>query len=213
MSVDLSFVTKVFAALFAIMNPIANVPVFLSLTDGASDAVRRHVAVKAAVGTTISCLVSIVAGQAVLDAFGLSVDDFRLAGGLIVLTIALSMLQGSSSQTHGRSPKEKEDQIDADSVAIYPLTIPLLVGPGTIATLIVFGQTAKAQAKWPELALGVGAFLTLLTVALLSAPWLGHRLSATATAITRRLMGMILAAVAMEMIVTSLRNLFPGLSH
>lgn len=53
MSVDLSFVTKVFAALFAIMNPIANVPVFLSLTDGASDAVRRHVAVKAAVGTTI----------------------------------------------------------------------------------------------------------------------------------------------------------------
>ncbi|WP_183435328.1 MarC family protein [Methylobacterium sp. R2-1] len=213
MSVDLPFVTKVFAALFAIMNPIANVPVFLSLTDGASDAVRRRVAVTAAFGTTIGCLISIVGGQAVLDAFGLSIDDFRLAGGLIVLTIALSMLQGSSSRTHGRSPKEKEDEIDAASIAIYPLTIPLLVGPGTIATLIVYGHAAEAQAKWLELAIGVGAFLVLLTVALLSAPWLGRHLSVTATAIARRLMGMILAAVAMEMIVTSLRNLFPGLSH
>lgn len=213
MSVDLPFVTKVFAALFAIMTPIANVPVFLSLTEGASDAVRRRVAVTAAIGTTIGCLVSILGGQAVLDAFGLSVDDFRLAGGLIVLTIALSMLQGSSSPTHGRSPKEKEDAVEAESVAIYPLTIPLLVGPGTIATLIVFGQTARAQFKWLELAIGVGAFLALLSAALLSAPWLGRHLSATATAITRRLMGMILAAVAMEMIVASLRALFPGLSH
>ncbi len=213
MSVDLPFVTKVFAALFAIMNPIANVPVFLSLTEGASDAVRRRVAVTAAIGTTIGCLVSILGGQAVLDAFGLSVDDFRLAGGLIVLTIALSMLQGSSSPTHGRSPKEKEDAVEAESVAIYPLTIPLLVGPGTIATLIVFGQTARAQFKWLELAIGVGAFLALLSAAMLSAPWLGRHLSATATAITRRLMGMILAAVAMEMIVASLRALFPGLSH
>ncbi|CAO4148934.1 hypothetical protein LPLAFNJD_LOCUS2825 [Methylorubrum aminovorans] len=213
MSIDLPFVTKVFSALFAIMNPIANVPVFLSLTEGASDAVRRRVAATAALGTTIGCLISIMGGQAVLDAFGLSVDDFRLAGGLIVLTIALSMLQGSSSQTHGRTPKEKKDTVDAENVAIYPLTIPLLVGPGTIATLIVYGHAAEAQGKWPELAIGVGAFLALLTVALLSAPWLGRHLSATATAITRRLMGMILAAVAMEMIVTSLRNLFPGLSH
>ncbi|HJE24213.1 MAG TPA: NAAT family transporter [Methylorubrum populi] len=213
MSIDLPFVTKVFAALFAIMNPIANVPVFLSLTEGASDAVRHRIAVTAALGTAIGCLVSIVGGQAVLDAFGLSVDDFRLAGGLIVLTIALSMLQGSAGRAHGGSPEEKEDPVAPESVAIYPLTIPLLVGPGTIATLIVFGHTARAQAKWLELALGVGAFLTVLTVALLSAPWLGRHLSETATAITRRLMGMILAAVAMEMIVTSLRTLFPGLSH
>ncbi|HEV2541375.1 MAG TPA: NAAT family transporter [Methylobacterium sp.] len=213
MSIDLPFVTKVFAALFAIMNPIANVPVFLSLTEGASDAVRRRVAATAALGTTIGCLVSILGGQLVLDAFGLSVDDFRLAGGLIVLTIALSMLQGSSSRTHGRTPNEREDTIDAASVAIYPLTIPLLVGPGTIATLIVYGHAAETKGNWLELAIGVGAFLALLTVALLSAPWLGRHLSATATAITRRLMGMILAAVAMEMMVTSLQNLFPGLSH
>lgn len=211
MSLEFGFAAKVFAALFAIMNPIANVPVFLSLTDGASDAERRRVAVTAAIGTTIGCALSVLAGQAVLDAFGLGVDDFRLAGGLIVLMIALSMLQGSASHAHDRTPQEREETIDYAGVAVYPLTVPLLVGPGTIATLIVFGQTARAQGRWVELALGLGGFLAVLGLALLSAPLIGRHLSATATAITRRLMGMILAAVAMEMIVVSLRHLFPGL--
>lgn len=94
-----------------------------------------------------------------------------------------------------------------------PCRVPLLVGPGTIATLIVFGHTARSQDKFVELALGMAAFLALLTSALMSAPMIGRHLSATATAITRRLMGMILAAVAMEMIVTSLRVLFPGLTR
>lgn len=212
MSFDFGFVAKVFAALFAIMNPIANLPVFLSLTEGASDAERRRVAATAAIGTTTGCVLSVMAGQAVLDAFGLGVEDFRLAGGLIVLTIAFSMLHGGSSQAHAGTPQERE-AVDPAGVAIYPLTVPLLVGPGTIATLIVYGHTARAQGLWAELALGLGAFLVLLALALLSAPLLGRHLSATATAITRRLMGMILAAVAMEMIVTSLRSLFPGLAR
>lgn len=79
----------------------------------------------------------------------------------------------------------------------------------------MFGHTAQAQAqgRWPELALGLGSFLAVLALALLSASLIERLLSATATAITRRLMGMILAAVAMEMIVASLRSLFPGLMH
>lgn len=218
MSLDFGFAAKVFAALFAIMNPIANVPIFLSLTEGASGAERRHVAISAAIGTTTGCILSVLAGQAVLDAFGLGVDDFRLAGGLIVLLIALSMLHGTASQAHDRTPQERAayepaEAVDYAGLAVYPLTVPLLVGPGTIATLIVFGHTAQAQGRWPELALGLGSLLAVLALALLSAPLIGRLLSATATAITRRLMGMILAAVAMEMIVASLRSLFPGLMH
>lgn len=195
----------------------------MSLTEGASDAERRHVAISAAIGTTTGCILSVLAGQAVLDAFGLGVDDFRLAGGLIVLLIALSMLHGTASQAHDRTPQERAahertaqqpaEAVDYAGLAVYPLTVPLLVGPGTIATLIVFGHTAQAQGRWPELALGLGSFLAVLALALLSAPLIGRLLSATATAITRRLMGMILAAVAMEMIVASLRSLFPGLMH
>lgn len=213
MDFDFAFVTKVFAALFAIMNPIANVPVFLSLTEGASPGAQQRTAVMAAVGTTLGCLIAVIAGEGILALFGISVNDFRLAGGLLVLLIALSMLQGTASHTHAATPKEKTEDLDPSSVAIYPMTVPLLVGPGTIATLIVFAETARTQGKVAELAAGLALFLVLLAGALLSAPFLGRHLSQTATAITRRLMGMILAAVAMEMIVTSLRALFPGLAR
>lgn len=213
MTHDLSFAIKVFAALFAIMNPIANIPVFLSLTDGASDATRRKVASTAAVGVAVGCVVTAVAGGAILRMFGLAIDDFRIAGGLLVLLIALNMVHGTQSTQH--TPTEKEQACihpadnAADSVAIYPLTIPLLVGPGTIATLIVLGQAAGARGQEVDFVIGLVAFLTVLIVALFAAPFIGHYLSPKVTAITQRLMGMILAAIAIQMILAGLRTAFP----
>ncbi|WP_462127577.1 MarC family protein, partial [Burkholderia stabilis] len=177
MAFDLTFSIKVFAALFAIMNPIANIPVFLSLTQGAPDGVRRKVALTAAIGVTIGCIVSAVAGGAILRVFGLTIDDFRLAGGLLVLLIALSMLHGAPSRQHSPGSDEGADPSAAESMAIYPLTIPLLVGPGTIATMIVLGHGAFATGQELAFALGLAAFLVLLAVALLSAPLIGHYLS------------------------------------
>ncbi|MGH8601073.1 MAG: MarC family protein [Burkholderiales bacterium] len=207
---DPAFALKVFTALFAIMNPIANIPVFLSLTDGASDAVRRRIALTASLGVTIGCIVSAVAGEAILHVFGLTIDDFRLAGGLLVLLIALSMVQGTASRQHAPTNSESVAiaDTDAEDVAIYPLTIPLLVGPGTIASMIVLGQDAFAHGREIALALGLGAFLVLLTTALFAAPLIGHYLSSKVTAITQRLMGMILAAIAMQMILASLHDFF-----
>lgn len=209
---DLTFSVKVFAALFAIMNPIANIPVFLSLTEGAADGVRRKVALTAAIGVTVGCIVSAVAGGAILRVFGLTIDDFRLAGGLLVLLIALSMLHGAPSRQHAPGSDEGADPTAAESVAIYPLTIPLLVGPGTIATMIVLGHGAVATGQELAFALGLGAFLVLLAASLLSAPVIGHYLSPRVTAVTQRLMGMILAAIAMQMVVASLKAAF-GLPH
>ncbi len=207
MNLDFSFSIKVFAALFAIMNPIANIPVFLSLTEGAADTVRRKVALTAAIGVTIGCIVSAVAGGAILRAFGLTIDDFRLAGGLLVLLIALSMLHGAPSRQHSPGDDEGADPA-ADSIAIYPLTIPLLVGPGTIATMIVLGHTAFSSGQTLAFALGLVAFLVLLSAALFAAPFIGRYLSPRVTAVTQRLMGMILAAIAMQMIVASLKAAF-----
>jgi multiple antibiotic resistance protein len=207
---DLTFAVKAFAALFAIMNPIANIPVFLSLTDGATDAERRKVAFTASLGVAIGCVVSAVAGGAILRMFGLTIDDFRIAGGLLVLLIALSMVHGTQSAQHSPTESEKAAMADsaAESVAVYPLTIPLLVGPGTIATMIVLGQAAAGTGREVELAIGLAAFLVLLTVALFTAPLIGHFLSPKVTAITQRLMGMILAAIAVQMILAGLRTSF-----
>jgi len=140
------------------------------------------------------------------------VNDFQLAGGLLVLLIALSMLHGSSSTQHAPTQDENAALAEADSMAIYPLTIPLLVGPGTIATLIVLGQSAVHDGQEVAMALGMLVFLGVMSSALLLAPTLGHYLSPKVTAIAQRLMGMILAAIAMQMIVKSLQAFFPGLT-
>ena len=212
MMLDFAFSLKVFAALFAIMNPIANIPIFLSLTDGYSSKEMRRVAHVAILGVTVGCAVAVMAGAAILGMFGLNINDFKLAGGLLVLLIALSMLHGSSSAQHHPTDKELNDnadsKTDAMDIAVYPLTFPLLVGPGAISTLIVFGNTARIEGKVVGLALGMGAFLCLLAAALYSAPLLERYLSPKVTAITQRLMGMILAAIAMQMMVSSLQVAF-----
>ncbi|MEK6361985.1 MAG: NAAT family transporter, partial [Burkholderia cenocepacia] len=199
MAFDLTFSIKVFAALFAIMNPIANIPVFLSLTEGAADGVRRKVALTAAIGVTVGCIVSAVAGGAILHVFGLTIDDFRLAGGLLVLLIALSMLHGAPSRQHAPGADEGADPAAADSVAIYPLTIPLLVGPGTIATMIVLGHGAVATGQEFAFALGLAAFLVLLAASLLSAPLIGHYLSPRGGGGPPRRRGGVIGAVAMRL--------------
>lgn len=213
MHFDLSFSVKVFSALFAIMNPIANIPVFLSLTEGATDAAKRKIAGVTFIGVTIGCLISVSVGDAILGVFGVTIDDFRLAGGLLVLLIALDMLHGSSSAQHTPRQNEMSASGGDQDVAIFPLTMPLLVGPGTIATLIVFGHTAVQQGEVASLALGLAVFLGLLAAALFSAPLLGRILSPKVTAITKRLMGMILAAIAVEMMTASLTALFKGVVH
>lgn len=212
MSWDIPFAIKVFTAMFAIMNPIANVPVFLSLTDGISDRDRLRVAWAVFIAVTIGCVVSAAAGAAILSVFGVSVNDFRIAGGIMVLLIALSMLHGTPSSQHNPTLTEAEALAAAEDVAIYPLAIPLLLGPGAIATLIVLGQTARNAHTEMSMALGLGAFLLILAISLMGAPYIARYVSAKAIGIGRRLMGMILAAIAVQMIVSGIRNAFPSLA-
>ena len=203
---------KFFGALFAIMNPISNLPVFLSVTDGMTDAQRRGIAIK----TPLYCLIvgGIVAaiGQPLLGLFGITVDDFRVAGGLVVLLIGLGMLNGRDSSAHHGTEAEKETLPDTTAVAFYPLTFPILVGPGTITTLILYRQEAQTPA---DRSLYAGVFVgivALLLVFFLIAGRLGTYISNTGRVIMTRRMGMILSAIAVDMIATGLRNLLPGLA-
>ncbi|WP_158964380.1 MarC family protein [Chachezhania sediminis] len=209
---DPTFAVKFFGALFAIMNPITNLPIFLSITDGASLAVQRQVAVKVAIYTLIMGGICAVAGTQILKLFGINIEDFRVAGGLVVLMIALNMLHGEQSATHGGSEDEKATFPGADSVAFYPMTFPMIVGPGTITTLVLFAGQAKTV---PNLAIFAGIFVGLVAVLFLvfyNAPLLARHLSGTARVIMSRLMGMILTAIAIEMILDGLKTLLPGLA-
>ncbi len=205
------FALTFFGALFAIMNPFTNLPVFLPVTDGAPVAAQRRIALQTALYCAVLGAVFAVAGQQVLNFFGISVDDFRVAGGLVVLLIALNMLNGKDSSAHHGTDKEQAHFDAADSVAFYPLTFPILVGPGTITTLILFAQQVKGAGDAVAYAVVFGGITALMALVFWFAPVLGQHLSATMRVIMSRLMGMILAAIAIGMIAAGLKMLLPGL--
>ncbi|WP_428925939.1 MarC family protein [Marinibacterium sp. SX1] len=208
---DTAYAIKLFGALFAIMNPISNLPIFLGVTEGASVATQRAIALKVALYALVMGAVFSLAGSAVLKLFGITIADFRTAGGLVLLLIALNMLNGDHSSSHHGSEGEQENFPDAASVAFYPLTFPIIIGPGTIATLIVFAGQAETAAD--KIAFGVvfAGLVALLGLVFYFAADIGKHLSETARAIMSRLMGMILAAIAVGMITTGLKDLLPGL--
>ncbi len=209
---DSVFAIKLFGALFAIMNPISNLPVFLSVTEGAPVPVQRQIALKVALFALIMGAVIALAGNQVLTLFGISIDDFRVAGGIVVLMIGLGMLHGTDNSTHHGSSSEQAAYPDAATVAFYPLTFPIIIGPGTITTLIVFWGQASGPADKITFGLVFGALVAMLAVAFWFAADLGRLLSASARVIMSRLMGMILAAIAIDMIATGLKALLPGLA-
>ena len=209
---DFTYFAKVLAALFAIMSPVANLPVFLSLTAGRDAAGQRKVAMTVIAGLVIGGAAIVVAGTAVLKLFGIGLDEFRLAGGLLILFIALSLLHGQETSSHAGSAKEKDSYDDQDNPGVYPLTVPILLGPGAISSIIIFQDQAKT---WPMKVAFIGAvaaIIVLLSGTFLAAPFLSRVLGQTAISVMSRLMGMILAAIAMEMMVDSLAKLLPGLA-
>ena len=147
----------------------------------------------------------------ILAFFGVSIDDFRIAGGLVLAGIALSMLNGGGNPAHEGSPTEKAQQSDVDGVAFYPLTFPMVVGPGTITTLVVFAQEARTPANYVAYVAIIAAMLALLLVVLWFSAAIGTHLSKTLRVIMQRLMGMILLAIAVGMLMDGIRALLPGL--
>ena len=134
-------IAKFFAALFAIMNPIGNIPVFLSVTDGKSGGERFRIAAVAAGAVATILVVCVLIGADLLKAFGVSVAGLRTAGGLIILSIAYSLLHAKPSGMHHAA--SDADSNDQENPAIYPLAMPLLAGPGAITTVIVFAHGAR----------------------------------------------------------------------
>jgi MarC family membrane protein len=194
---------KFFAALFAIMNPIGGMPVFLSMTEGKSDAERASIALVASAAVAVILVVCVLIGAELLKAFGISVAGLRTAGGLIILSIAYSLLHAKPSGMH-QSAGDAEPQ---ESPAIYPLAMPMIAGPGAISTVIVFAHGAQGPSGYVSLIVVI-ALMAVLTylgmrMSVLTSKFLGE---AGMNVITR-LMGIILASIAVEMIFAGARVL------
>jgi multiple antibiotic resistance protein len=204
---DVEFFTRFLAAMFAMLNPLAAMPVFLSLTEGSTGAQRRKMAIQAAIAALVACFAIALGGKAVLGVFGIAIDSFRIAGGILLFMIALTMISGARHTSSAGTERERSVQEDIDNPAIYPFTIPMTVGPGTIATLIIFSeQTVGDPMRMGLFAAVVVIMIGLLLTALLVAPLIDKMISHTARTVSIRIMGIILAALAVEFVINGLRG-------
>lgn len=201
---------KVFVGLLAIVNPLGAVPLFISLTEHHQRPTRKRVAKIAALSMTLILLGSLLAGEAVLAFFGITMASFRVGGGILVLLIAISMLHARESPAR-QTADEAAESSERDSVAVVPLSIPLLAGPGAIGAVIVYAHRGSSLGHYLALALAIVSIGALVLLALLAAPYISERLGKTGINIATRLMGLILAAIAIEFIAGGLRVLFPAL--
>jgi len=198
----------VFMAFFAIMNPIANTTVFLSLAGNRDKTEQRNIALKSLIITFFIILVFAVLGQSIFHLFGITLPALRITGGILVFLIGYHMLQGANSKLHTAT-----ESSDAD-ISVSPLAVPLLAGPGTIATAMSY----SAAGGWIEIVITVIAFSALCLITFFCFIFSSKIVSAVGASglgIVTRLMGLILAIIGVQMFVEGLNaaiNISPSVS-
>jgi len=198
-------------ALFAIVDPIGVIPIFLMATHGYTLAQSHHAARVAALTVLGVLTLFIFAGEPLLMFLGIRLAAFSVAGGLLLLLLALSMVQAHVSPQR-QTEDEAAEAEEKDSVGAVPLGVPLLAGPGAITHVIVAAGTAQGNVMQQGMLLIPVALVALsVWLAFRAAPMIARRLGRTGIHVVTRLMGLIIAAISIEMIASGLGTLFPGL--
>jgi len=205
---DFTEYTKIFISLFAIIDPVGIIPIIIAFTAGMSAQKRERVGRVASLSVFGILLAALLLGEAILSFFGISIHSFRTAGGILLLLMAINMLIGHKQVP---APEDNADTESTQSIAIVPLSTPLLAGPGAISTVIVDAHKASSAGHYGVMALVLVALSLTVWLTFLVAPWVSRRLGSIGSTIVTRLMGLLLAAIAVEFIAGGLRGLFPTL--
>jgi len=201
--------TKMLIGLIAIVNPIGAVPIFISLTTGLDDKARRTIYRTTTYAVFLILMAALILGEAILDFFGIS--SFRVAGGILSLLMAISMMHARTTDVK-RTDEEAEESTHMNSIAVVPLAIPLLAGPGAISTVILYAHRDASLLHYSLVALVILLLCVLLFLAFRSVKYISQYLSQTAVNVFARIMGLILAAIAIEIIANGVKGLFPDLA-
>jgi multiple antibiotic resistance protein len=207
----LQFALVTFTAILFVVDPFAAVPIFLVITAGDSVEKRRETAGRAALAAFITLALFALAGGLIFQLFGITLGAFEIAGGIMLLLMAIDMMRATPSRTRS-TEEEQRESVDKEDVAIVPLAIPMLSGPGAIATAMVLMK----RAQWK-----IGPTIVVIaSIALTCAiSWMVLRgaaraqtfLKKTVLHVFERVMGLLLAAVAIEFMIGGLRDVWPSL--
>ncbi|MBI3811623.1 MAG: MarC family protein [Nitrospirae bacterium] len=209
MSSVFPFFTTAFVSLFAIVDVIGNTPMFLSITPHNTHAERVQMAQKAAVAVFVILTVFAFLGNRIFQFFGITIDAFRIAGGLILLKIGLDMVEAKNLRTR-HTPEEDQEGLAREDVAIIPLAMPMLSGPGAISTVIVLTTQATSAGMMGALAAAIAANAVLVYLILRSSTQIVALFKEIGMRILTRTLGIILASIATQFILTGIRHYFAG---
>lgn len=202
---------KIFISLLAIVNPIGAMPIFLELISGMPGEQRRRIINTVALTVLLILLVSLFFGESILAFFGISIFSFRVGSGILIMLMAISMMHAKISPI-SQTPEEADESRDRESIAVVPMSMPLLAGPGAISAVIIDAHRASGLMHYAIISLEIGLLSLVLWGVLRLSPYLSRHISATGINIITRIMGLMLAAIAVEFIANGLKGLFPSLS-
>jgi len=208
----LSFYLRVLVALVAICDPLGNMPIFVSLTSKPGPPDARETARMAGVAVLVVFVVFSVFGERILGVFSISMGSFRVAGGILLLLMGVAMLHATPGAIR-RKPEEVDESAQKEHVAVVPLAIPLLSGPGAMSTVILYSNLAQSTAQYAALyAAEASTALVCYAAMRVASPVVG-RLGHTGINIVTRVMGLVVVAIGVQFMADGFAYLFPLLER
>ncbi len=206
-----AYLFKTGVALFAIVNPIGNLPVFISATNQWSKREKSRTA--NIVGITVFVVLAITTffGNDILDFFSISIPSFQVGGGILILLMSINMMHGKQSHTR-QTPEEAQTMADKSAIAIVPLSIPIYAGPGAISSVIISADKSVNFIHQTSLLIPIAVVSLLVWVTLRLSGNITQWLGTIGINIITRLMGLILAAMSVEFIAHGITGLFPSIA-
>jgi multiple antibiotic resistance protein len=204
MSLPWDLFVSALVTLLVVIDPPGAAPIFASLTTNATDASRRSMAWRSVLIASAILLGFAVAGEPFLGALGISLDAFRVAGGIMLFLIAVDMV----FEKRTKRREERAQSVEQEDVSVFPMAMPMIAGPGSIAAVMLLTARADTAAEYVAVYGALAIVLVLTLVALLAAGPIMRRVGAKVEAMITRLLGVILAALAAQIVIDGLKGAF-----
>ena len=203
---NIQFGLSVLMGFLAIMNPIGNVPIFIGLTSEVNNKERKIIALRSILLAFSIVLLFILFGSEIFSLFGISLESIQIAGSILIFLVGYQLLNGRNSRMH--HPEKPDDESDSEEVnlAISPLAIPILAGPGTISTALSFSAQANTYLKEGIVVFGFALICMATYIAFISADKIINFLKESVIKVITRIMGLLLTIIAAQMLISGVQN-------
>lgn len=200
-----------FAALFSVLNPIGTIPIFVGLTEGYTKAELSKTSLWTAINVFIILMITFFIGQYVLSFFGITITALRIAGGIIITNSGFALLNGQFSKNKGINKKVEEEAQIRNDIALTPLAMPMLAGPGSMSLLIAFYEEHNTTSEiiWSSIAIFVVAIVIFLI--LRSAYYLSKLLGSSGIVAISRIVGFLTIAIGIQYIISAILSIIRGI--